>query len=515
MRPSRPAVRALLALSGAALLVGWIWSRAAPCGGWENSVFGFRLWNESDPGGYYVPSAPELGRWRGRLLYPGHPGLTLQVLLRALQETYFRLRAPAGASLGFTAFTAKNIVSVFLLSKMMIASLHVLSFWLFLPFARRLLSSEFASLLAVLGYATSLPVVYYLTRVSVEPLMVVFFLAAFLCVWRCGEDLECGRPRRAILDGALSGAAAAGALATKFHLLWPLPAVCLLHLWWGDGARRQRGRGPAVIGFIAGASASFAWYCRILDWRDFFAYWDVGGAGGLTVLGGLAALVRGAARLPLGELLPARTRSGLFLFCEWPLLAAAAYGLFLEVRRPDAPWGRWFWLALAGSYTVLIWAYRCFAVSGDFHGFHYLFVFILLASVFFGRACDAFIARLPFTARWQRAAAAALFVAVSHAMVLAAARDAYAYDAAQYARIRAFGSALAAARAGERVGLVGRVGAPVSVLLGLGVLRDSQPRRSALIDAVDGSFIAGNAGSGPTVEIFEAGGMKSARRRGE
>lgn len=505
----------MLVLSGAALLVGWGWSSAAPCGGWENSVFGVRLWNESDPGGYYVPSAHELGRWRGRLLYPGHPGLTLQVLLRALQEACFRLRPPADASLGLTSFTAKNIASVFLLSKMMIASLHVLSFWLLWPFARRLLPSEFAALLAVLGYATSLPVVYYLTRVSVEPLMAVFFLAAFLCVWRCGENLDRGRRGKAILYGALSGAAAIAALATKFHLLWPLPAVCLLHLWWGDGARRQRGRVPAVVGFSAGAAASFAWCCRFLDWKDFFAYWDVGGAGGLTVLGGLAALARGAARLPLGELLPARTRSGLFLLCEWPLLAAAAYGLFLEVRRRGAPWGRWFWLALAGSYTVSIWAYRCFAVSGDFHGFHYLFVFVLLASVFFGRACAALIESLPFTARWQRAAAAGLFVAASHAMVFRAARDAYAYDAAQYARIRGFGSALAAARAGERVGLVGRAGAPVSVLLGLGVLRDSQPRRSALIDAVDGSFASGNAGAGPIVEIIEAGGMKSALHRGE
>src|SRR5208282_1231771 len=96
------AFAALAALSAAALALAWLWSSLAPCGGWVNEVFGSPLWNQSDPGGYYLPSAHELGRYGGRLVYPGHPGLILQVLLRLIQSALYLVGAAPGE--GFSAF---------------------------------------------------------------------------------------------------------------------------------------------------------------------------------------------------------------------------------------------------------------------------------------------------------------------------------------------------------------------------------------------------------------------------
>jgi hypothetical protein len=179
--------------------------------------------------------------------------------------------------------------------------------------------------------------------------------------------------------------------------------------------------------------------------------------------------------------------SGLFFFCEGLFLAVAARGALLEARRDGAPRRRWLWLGAVGAYTALIWAYRCVAGSGDFRSFHYLFVCVALAAVLFGRAVDEFVSRFSQTVPWGRTAASFLILAAAHQPVFWAIRSAYLNDVERYERIAAFGGALAAAPPGERVAVRG---APVrlSLLLGLGVLRDDPPYRSKLMTALDGAF---------------------------
>ncbi len=494
------AAAALIALAAAAFLYGGVFSALAPCGSWDNLLFGAPMWNEADPGGYYMASAHELYAFHGRLIYPGHPGLPLQVLLNALQAGYYFLAAPRG--FGFTSFVAKNIARVFFLSKMMITGLHVLTFVLLYPFALRLLGRARAALLAVLGYATSLPVVYYLSRVSVEPLMILSFLASFLCVWRSLDEAE--TPRRAALWAALAGAASVFGLATKFHLLWPLPAVCLGHLAWGDGlpwktpAERRAPR-AALLAFAAAALAALALSSRLLDWRDFFAYWDGGGMAGGTVASGLAglagrqwgvllAIARGAAAMPARAWLPGPTKAGAYFLGELPMLAVAGLGAARLVRRGEAR-GPWLWLGASAAYTVLIWAYRCFGVSGDFHGFHYLFVFTVPAAVGFGEASDALLARRRWTPGAE-AGAIALWIGAVHLAALTGAWNSRVQDAAYYGRVRAFSEALAASRGDERVGLVGVAPEAAASTSGLGLLRATPPNRPALIAALTADYVA-------------------------
>jgi len=428
--------KALLALCAVYLAFSAVMSALAPSGSWDNVVFGARLWNEGDPGGYYLPSAHELYSSHGRLLYPGHPGLTLQILLHGIQSAYHAASALEGE--GFSDFCAANLARIFLLSKVAMTAVHLASFGLFLAFARRLLKNERAALFATFGYATCWPVAFYLSRISVEPLMVVCFLGTFLALWRHEEG---GGPAWA----ALAGFAAVAGLATKFHLLWPLPLI-------GAAALLRRTKG--LLAFGAAAALTFALFSALLDWRDFFSYWEV-----RAVLAGspVRHVVFGIPRMPLANWLPGPTRSGIFLLCEGPLLAAAAYGLYLHLRRPDAQRARLAWLAAAVAYTVLVWAYRCIAVSGDFQAFHYLFPFMLLACVFFGEASEALLAKVP-------AAGKVLWVIVIHAVVLSAVLDTRVKDAGFYRRVKHYQASRPA-------------------LWGLGIIRTTPPTRSKLIEA--------------------------------
>jgi hypothetical protein len=425
--------RGLLALGAVYLLFSGVMSALAPGGSWDNFVFGVRMWSEADPGGYYIPSAHELYSSHGRLLYPGHPGLTLQIMLHAIQAAYFALCAPRGA--GFSAFTAANLARVFLLSKLAITAVHLATFGLFLAFARRLLKDECAALFATFGYATCWPVAYYLSRISVEPLMIACFLGTFLAIWAHEDG---GSPAWA----ALAGFAAVSGLATKLHLMWPLPLIGLAML-------RSRPRG--LRAFAAAAALTFAAYSTLLDWRDFFAYWEVPA----VVAGGpLRRTLAGLMRMPA-----AAWRPGLFLLCEGPLLATALYGAVIFSRRRDAVSARVAWPAAAVGCTLLIWAYRCAAVTGDFSGFHYLFPFMLLASIFFGLGSETLLERAP-------AAGKVLWLVLIHAVVLRAALDTRVQDAAFYRLMRPYQASR-------------------PVLSGLGILRDTEPTRSALVDALN------------------------------
>jgi hypothetical protein len=170
------------------------------------------------------------------------------------------------------------------------------------------------------------------------------------------------------------------------------------------------------------------------------------------------------------------------------MLIVAAAGAARLFRAGGERAGRWFWLAAAAAYTVLIWAYRYFGVSHDFHGFHYLFVFTMLAAVLFGAASDAIFERR----RWTPAAevsAIVLWIALIHALTLKGVFDSRLQDAVLYRRVRSFGAALASARGRERVALIGIDPQTAVGLSGLAILRETPPMRSALLEEMAGGYV--------------------------
>jgi hypothetical protein len=173
------------------------------------------------------------------------------------------------------------------------------------------------------------------------------------------------------------------------------------------------------------------------------------------------------------------------------MLVLAAFGAARLSRRPDSRGPR-LWVGAVAAYTLAIWAYRCIGVSRDFHGFHYLFVFGIPASVCFGEASDALFRRREWTPG-RETAAAVLWIAVVHLAALAGAVGSRLSDAALYRPVRVFQDALAAAPGNARVALVGAAPDLAASTSGLAVLRSTPPTRSALLDALTSDYVSVDA----------------------
>src|SRR5262245_45980855 len=157
---------AALALAAALFAFSALMSAGAPLGSWPNRIFGEPAWYELDPGSFYVTAAHEL-TFGTPALFLGHPGTPLLLLLEGVQQGLYALAAEPGLS--YTAFTARNLPGVIVASKLLVTVLHLVSFAFLFAFARKLLRDELAAWCACLGYATSLPALYYVSRISVEP----------------------------------------------------------------------------------------------------------------------------------------------------------------------------------------------------------------------------------------------------------------------------------------------------------------------------------------------------------
>jgi len=441
-------VRALTAAISLALLcAAGVAGALAPFGVWENRLLGQPAWSESDPGAFYVAAAHELA-WGEPARFVGHPGTPLMLLLRVVQEGYYRLDSPG--DLSFSAFTARRLAAVYALSKLAVGLLHGLSFWLLYRFARALTRSERAACFAVLGYATSLPVLYYLSRISVEPLITISFCGAFLALWRYEEQAGSGRAARGLGWVALAALAAVTGAVSKFNFLGPLPLFLAGYLLLAGrrAARRaipERARGLALVTFAAAAGAATLVYSQWIGWRDFFAFWR---------------LLAGATGTPPGWRLGPATPHGILLSSELAFAALGVAGFFLLLRRaPRLERSRALWTAAYGAYTVLLFGYRI-GVERSLLPFHYFWLAGALLAVYFGVAVESLLRRLP-----ERSARAAVLgvalVLFAHGLALYAVFDSRRYDAAEYARYRPLFALIAELSPRELVAMPStRAGAP-------------------------------------------------------
>ncbi len=406
------------ALLWAALVVSCLAASAhfnalAPCGRWLNAVFGAELWYENDPSGSYIASAHELLSAPSPL-FPGHPGTPLQLGLLGVQGAYFTAVAPDG--MGFTEFTARHIDRVHELSKLFATALHLASFFAVYAFAARLLSSRRAARFATFAYATSFPVLYFLSRVSVEPLMVLFFCTTVLAVWRAQREYERGASGAAWC--ALAGVLAASGLVTKLHFLGPLPGFAMLVLFVGTKApRRERIR--AVLAVLVGTAVALAAWSFVIDWGELADKW-------LRV-----GQIRGSGRR-YESFWPGATPGGLFLLCELLLVVLGTIGLVRSLRNRPERRAATLWVSLYVLFSLAIWGYRVIARGGDFRCFHYLFFFVMWLAVFAGDLTNDAFAR--FGAR-ARIAASGLWLVLLHGVALASLVETRAYDGEQFARI--------------------------------------------------------------------------------
>lgn len=368
-----------LLLAVVCLTFSGVFSSGAPCGRWKNEVFGVPLWMENDPSGSYIASAHELYLSDEGPLFPGHPGTTLQLLLLGVQRTYDAVANDQ--ALTFTEFTARNIAQVTVLSKLLATVLHLVSFYLVFRFARALLggaSRKNGAVLATLGYATCFPVLYYLSRVSVEPLMVIAFTGTFLAIWSSKTAAESGRLGPGSAWAAVAGFAAVSGLVTKLHFFGPMPLFALVYLLVQvPPGRRLRSAGAYALA----AGASLVLYSTALDWGELFELWTRVGQ-----------VVESATRS--ATLIPGLTPGGLFPLTELLFLGLACFGLVRFFRRHPEQRGRLLWAGAYAGYALLIWGYRVVARGFDFRCFHYLFLVLVFLAPFFGYGVSVLVQRL-------------------------------------------------------------------------------------------------------------------------
>ncbi len=424
-----PSFRRTIAIAAILIAVTYltfsgVYSQSAPMGDWKNQIFGQSAWSEWDPGGPYVDAAHQLAWGQGQL-FEGHPGTVLILLLSGLQHMYYTV-AGSGTGFDFTEFTARNLPTVFVLSKLMMTLLHLVACFVTFLLAKRVLRDERAAAFAALGYATSLPVGYYLSRISVEPLVVIFFVLSLLAIWRYQDLALEERLAPALQFVALSATLAVSGVVTKLNFLAPLVPFLALYVLlggWREGNERLvpgRTRLLALLVFTGTAATIGIFYSQFIDWPGFFALWRVFAG-------------QESPAWELAKFLPGFTPGRIFPLCELVFILLAAVGWAAFLRDNPEQRMRALWLSAFGVWGLLMFGFRISSVA-SFLPFHYFHVSNVVVAVFFGHAVMLALRRLPVpSVGWRAAVLGLLGIVLIHSLTVWTVIDTRRQDAALYA----------------------------------------------------------------------------------
>ena len=283
---------------------------------------------------------------------------------------------------------------------------------------------------------------YFLSRISVEPLMVAFMALAFLALWRAQDSARAGDRRAQLGWVAASALAAVSGAVSKLSFLGPLPFLLALLLVVDPGRPDSwRRRGGALALYLAVALASLALYSTLIDWHRFRGVWSMIAQASVKEGWSLAAFAPG---------LGARS---IFLSAEIPFVVASLLGIvaYLRSRRPERRRAAGFGVYL--GFGAALWAYRV-SLEGSFLPFHYFFVAQAGLALGFGFGLAAVLRRFALHPGLGLAA-----IAILHAVAAAAVVDARRHDARMYAERRPVLEAVARLGPRDRLGVVSRRGA--------------------------------------------------------
>gem|GEM_PF-4242136 len=224
MSLSRSAVISLLSFvllsGGLALYV----SLSAPVGSWRTLAFNaYDIQDNADPDGLYLPSAVAFDN-EGRFPFVlGTPGITLHYMLYGVERAYYFVASPANVS--FMEFCVKNWDRVHVVARCACAAVVIASVCLFFFVLQRLGLDASTAVLGSQLYFLSFPVLIFLTKITPEGLMVLFFLLNY---WYAIKYRETGR----LVDIVFSACFCALALGSKVHYLFMLPVINVAYIWF-------------------------------------------------------------------------------------------------------------------------------------------------------------------------------------------------------------------------------------------------------------------------------------------
>ena len=488
LRPGseRELTLSVVALSIIFLCSGMYWAWLAPGGYWVNRVFDVPIWNENDPGGWYIAGAHDTLLHPGRTCFGGHPGTPLVILLAAEQALLYWYGLLFGAEPGLTSYVARHMREVWILGKIASAAAQLVSFFLLYQYARALVRRRDLAFLAVALYATSFPATHFQTRVSPEPLMNVFFLATLVALVRIAQPGV--RDRARLGWAALAGFAAISAFLCKIVLMgaWPLYAASWIMIAAPDATFDIRRRLRLLAAYVGGAAAAALAYAPFTDWPAFAGTWGARSESSTSALlwerlaSATTGLVHGVEQMPLLNLLPELTQSNAFFFFEFLFLLAAAAGVILFLRQRLASRRLLVWSL---GYCVVVaaaWFYR--GGGQDYSGFHYLFPVMLVLAPMAALSAGELLPRMsdPSLPRERRALFMALVVVIVHNGALFGEFNSKCHDVVSYQKTGGglVSPVLARLRPGERIAVIGK---PSSILHGVSDSYARQGRHSVLL----------------------------------
>jgi len=450
-------------LGGLLLAYSVVFTTLAPGGLWTNTIAGETAWRENDPGGYYLASAHELGTPHSSQVFAGHPGLPVQAALAGIQRALYLCRS--ARDLGYTEYVARHLGEVWWWSKLMSTVMHLVSLYCLFLLSRRLLGSSRSAMLATVAYGSSFPVLYYISRVSVEPWVLIWFCLAFLAILHLEDAMAQQGRAGAVGWAAIAAACAVSGAFTKMHLLAPLPVYCLAAILLGSpglvGTAKPLARRRLVVGaaFVGVALVAALFYSQFMDWTEFLSYWlrestphladvqaPVSWAGILRV-----RIQQAWAALSLELLRPAPVG-----IVEAPFVALACWGAAVLARR-------------VRLRTPLVWpaayAFATLALpflrnqSRIWQGFHYLILGFAILAIAYGDLVARLVQRFRASRRSSVTLGALGLTIALHGGAIWIAMQSRIHDVHEYRRanIGALYEAIAELGRGERVLVVGAV----------------------------------------------------------
>lgn len=454
---------------------------SASWGSWRTHVLGAEYQYVWDPGGLYLGTALTFFDERcvaSGTSWGGHPGLPLMFLLQALARVWYWLAGSEHTT--FAGFAAANLHHLAIAGRLMTTLLHLLSFYAIYRVAERVLGSKATALAGTAIYATNFFVLYYLSNISVEPLLVIFTAAAFLWARDTLDLARAGSLRRSCVRAALCAAACALAFYTKLLIVAPIVVVlpCYLLVEGTRDARRAKRPFRDVVAplavFLAVTAGLMALGARMIDWHKFFDYWSqispVRSGLGLADEPAADSLLTVAVSLlqTFGDRLaslidPATWELGFgkrdhAYVAELAVNGLAVIGLLLVWWRRRGERRQLVWLILFALAIAPMISFK--------RMWHYYALYYAAAGPLAAYALALFFEKVlsRFRPGWRAAVYAGAAGLILHCLSFALVYQARTYDAEQYRRWRPYYAAIDSLEPGRRIGLIG--GPPTSSIAG-------------------------------------------------
>ena len=460
------------------------------CGDWVDYTFGVRLINHWDPMGCYIAGGIDLFGDGKYSPWWGHPGLTLMLLIHIVARVGHFFHSVMDGSAPFAIYAAKNIRWIVFFSKTLIACLTLLSFYILFFVSFIITKNRIISILAVITYATTFPVMYYADRISTETLLIIFTLLTFFFIWKHLENVGKKDTSNALLFIGLASLSSVSAVYSKLSLSYPLIPFTILYIFTGKNDTLKNENYKSRMKYLSAGiyiSLSFLFFllgAQKTDWITFLAVWKdfipvkrdfISISNGITweslqeifsfLFSNLLNITSDHRKDPL--LLAAIYRKYLFLFVEFFLIISTALGVGLFYKKYPENRNR----------LIYIFIYIFLLLPPILYNplFHYLIILLPFAAIFsaffFYSVVNKFVnEKVSCKAKFYLSF---LIIILVQQISIAFAVDTRINDYRNYKKWRGYYDALDRIEYGEKIGIVNQFPHTFRALHGAGGLPDT------------------------------------------